>query len=187
MTAQEFGAPQGNERDVETIDLELDHEELRALTQPAGRTAVGAHHPQDRPSTLDDKRPRGSSDSRARVALLLCTSAAAVLLAVGDARIARVPGVTAAQLTPAVAAPVEQPKVLAKQHAVRFVNPFDATEVFEFPAGTSKSAARAAVAKLLTERARGRFYLVRAKRARHHHRTEHARGGAMPPESSSAA
>jgi hypothetical protein len=35
-------------------------------------------------------------------------------------------------------------------------NPFDATEVFEFPAGTGKTEAREAVAKRLLERARDR-------------------------------
>jgi hypothetical protein len=39
---------------------------------------------------------------------------------------------------------------------VRFVNPFDRKEVFEFPAGTSKADARNAVAELLYERAQER-------------------------------
>ena len=39
---------------------------------------------------------------------------------------------------------------------VRFVNPFDRKEVFEFPAGTSKADARKAVAELLYERAQER-------------------------------
>lgn len=36
---------------------------------------------------------------------------------------------------------------------VRFANPFDANEVFEFPAGTSEAEARDAVAEILMERA----------------------------------
>jgi hypothetical protein len=39
---------------------------------------------------------------------------------------------------------------------VRVRNPFDATEVFEFPAGTSETEAREATAELLLERARDR-------------------------------
>ena len=35
-------------------------------------------------------------------------------------------------------------------------NPFDRTEVFEFPAGTSKAASREKVAALLLQRARAR-------------------------------
>jgi hypothetical protein len=40
-----------------------------------------------------------------------------------------------------------------KGEPVRFANPFDSQEVFEFPAGTSESEARDAVAQLLIERA----------------------------------
>jgi hypothetical protein len=188
MTAQEFSAAHGNERDVATIELELAPEELRALMQPAG--PVGGNDPQDGSSTGEQVAPSGSSATRARLALLLCTSAAAVLLAVGDARVAHVSGVPAPRLAAATATPPERPTPLPKQHSVRFANPFDATEVFEFPAGTSKSAARAAVAKLLTARARGRLYFLNAKRARHHRpRPPHPvkAQSAMPPESSSAA
>ena len=40
---------------------------------------------------------------------------------------------------------------------VRFTNPFDASEVFDFPAGTSEDEARAAVATILLDRARTRM------------------------------
>jgi hypothetical protein len=39
---------------------------------------------------------------------------------------------------------------------VRFKNPFDASEVFEFPAGTSRTEVRNAVAEVLSQRARER-------------------------------
>jgi len=39
---------------------------------------------------------------------------------------------------------------------VLFKNPFDRTEVFEFPPGTTQAEARDAVAKALMERAQGR-------------------------------
>jgi hypothetical protein len=39
---------------------------------------------------------------------------------------------------------------------VAYANPFDATEVFQFPSGTSETEARQLVAELLTERARER-------------------------------
>lgn len=168
MTVQEFDAAHRDERDAATIELELEPEELRALMQPAGRQAVVATEPRDGARSGAHKASNGSFDARARVALLLCTSAAAVLLAVGDARVAQVSGVAAPRLAAATATPLEQPTPLPKQHPVRFANPFDATEVFEFPASTSKSAARAAVAKVLTERARGRLYALSSKRARHH-------------------
>lgn len=186
MTVQKFGAAHGQERDVETIELELEPEELRVLTQTVGCTTVGANDSHDGSSRGDHRRPSASSDSRARVALVLCTSAAVALLAVGDASVVRVPAV--APVASVARTPIERRIVAVKPPPppVRFANPFDATEVFEFPAGTSKSAAREAVAKLLTERARGRRYLLRAKRA-HRHRPHpvHAQD-AMPPESSSA-
>ncbi len=46
-----------------------------------------------------------------------------------------------------------------KGEPVRFSNPFDAHEVFEFAAGTSEDEAREAVAKLLMDRARERQQL----------------------------
>ena len=57
----------------------------------------------------------------------------------------------ASTLSPAIPAlePVQEPPV-------RFANPFDPGEVFEFPAGTSKAAARDAVAEILIERAQTR-------------------------------
>lgn len=193
-------AAHGNEQDVATIEVVIESEELRTLTQPAGPVGVydpqvgsssGDHEVSSRSSDLPARaRGRARSNSRARLALLVCTSAAALLLAVGDARVARVAGEAAPPLAAAIATPLEHPTPLPKQPAVRFANPFDATEVFEFPAGTSKSTAREAVAKLLTERARGRLYLLSAKRARHHRpRPPHPVKvpSARPPESSSAA
>lgn len=74
---------------------------------------------------------------------------------------------TSSHTSPARAAnstqPVPSPPSLAPtpEHMpagkpVLFANPFDANEVFEFPAGTSRTEARDAVAKLLTERAMSR-------------------------------
>jgi hypothetical protein len=58
---------------------------------------------------------------------------------------------TAAAVVAAAPAPsTDQPAT------VRFVNPFDKKEVFEFPPGTSQADARDAVAELLAERARDR-------------------------------
>lgn len=54
---------------------------------------------------------------------------------------------------PDTASPSERPKVLP----VRYRNPFDRSEVFEFPPGTSESEARDAVAALLLQRARQRL------------------------------
>ena len=50
---------------------------------------------------------------------------------------------------------------------VRFANPFDRSEIFEFPAGTSREEARAAVAQMLLERAAGRRAQVNARKKKH--------------------
>ena len=51
-------------------------------------------------------------------------------------------------------APIEPPAPAGEP--VRLKNPFDRSEVFEFPPGTTHAEARDAVAKLLLERAQGR-------------------------------
>ena len=48
----------------------------------------------------------------------------------------------------------------ADSETMRITNPFDRTEAFEFPPGTSKAEAREAVAKLLAERAHDRLPLL---------------------------
>lgn len=45
---------------------------------------------------------------------------------------------------------------LVDDSVVRFPNPFDPSEVFEFPEGTTEADARAAVAEILMDRARER-------------------------------
>jgi hypothetical protein len=71
----------------------------------------------------------------------------------------------------AVAAAVAQPPTPAEGGLpVRFRNPFDRAEVFQFPPGTSVAEARAAVAGLLMKRARGR--LPQRSRASAPHRTQ---------------
>ena len=61
----------------------------------------------------------------------------------------------------------------ADSEAMRIKNPFDRTEAFEFPPGTSKAEAREAIAKLLMERAHDRLPLLaeasrrRGETARH--------------------
>jgi hypothetical protein len=61
----------------------------------------------------------------------------------------------------AAARPIVNPRPVVltaglSESAVRVINPFDATEVFEFPAGTSPADGRAQVAQKLLQRARER-------------------------------
>ena len=65
------------------------------------------------------------------------------------------------ELRPAEPVRVVQPEWVAMQtepvgEPVRVANPFDASEIFEFPAGTSEADAREAVAGFLIERASNR-------------------------------
>jgi hypothetical protein len=55
-----------------------------------------------------------------------------------------------------VAAPKTSPPAPLPSEPVTYANPFDATEVFQFPSGTSESEARQSVAELLMQRARER-------------------------------
>jgi hypothetical protein len=56
---------------------------------------------------------------------------------------------------------------LPEDSPMRFTNPFDPSEVFEFPAGTSEDDARESVAQILFERARERG--VHTKSVKHVH------------------
>jgi hypothetical protein len=63
-----------------------------------------------------------------------------------------------ATTTPAAPAAPEAPApVPTEAPPVRFTNPFDRSEVFNFPAGTTNEEARTAVAEILLERARTRL------------------------------
>lgn len=55
-----------------------------------------------------------------------------------------------------VAAPKTAPLPPMQSEPVTFTNPFDRTEIFEFPSGTSEAEARESVAELLMQRARER-------------------------------
>ncbi len=65
------------------------------------------------------------------------------------------PPITAAT-RPAVVMPRPTFVTTSSKPAVRVINPFDATEVFEFPAGTSAAAGREQAARILWQRARER-------------------------------
>ena len=66
---------------------------------------------------------------------------------------------------PAHPIPAAVPVTPVNDEPVRFTNPFDTTEVFQFPFGTSESDARQAVADVLLQRARDRKHF--SSRAAH--------------------
>ena len=57
--------------------------------------------------------------------------------------------------------PQTDPAAAAERLPTQFTNPFDASEVFEFPPGTPKDAARETVAEILLERANERRAQIR--------------------------
>lgn len=59
-------------------------------------------------------------------------------------------------MAPASAGAEPSEPVVAEAQPLRFKNPFDKSEVFEFPAGTTLEEARASVADLLRQRAQDR-------------------------------
>jgi hypothetical protein len=150
-------APRFTDAECEnTIELEFSGEQVSALSR--ADAAIG---PNPIPvSSAEKPLPNAPEDQRgARAALVLGISAASVLLggiayiATTRARPVDISANTVARSAAPEAAPAPPPTDNAP---VRFTNPFDAAEVFEFPAGTSATEARHAVADLLLQRARGR-------------------------------
>jgi hypothetical protein len=92
--------------------------------------------------------------------ILIGAAVAAVLVVLGSvahlaAKPTPVPAPVIQAPPPAPPPPAEEPPAAAAE-PVLFKNPFDRSEVFEFPAGTTQQEAREAVARLLMDRAHGR-------------------------------
>jgi hypothetical protein len=156
--------------DEDTIELELSAEQVLALSRAA---AVSQSNPVPVRSAEESlpkvspltqgKAPEGDTPPKgprgARGAVVVSIAAASVLLA-GVAYLATTraqPVHVAADIVSGSAAPPETPAPPSVDNTpVRFTNPFDATEVFEFSSGTSETEARDAVADLLLQRARER-------------------------------
>lgn len=142
-----------------TIEFELSADEMLGLSGP-----IEPSFTQASPSALDAARaPRlpGAIALDASVAL------AVLLFAIAGQQIStpgEQPHGAAGRLAASTAA-VEPPSIPppTKPSPVRFANPFDPSEVFEFPPGTSPEYARKAVAEFLIDRARDRH-------VRHEHR-----------------
>ena len=127
----------------DTVDLQLTQEQMLELSLAAEPAAVG-----DSPAS----RLRWHRTPIAKMAG--GTVAVAVLAWWCGSQLAGQPARPVAAVTPTIPRPV----LIAESapQAVRVVNPFDATEVFEFPAGTSAAESREQVAQILLQRARER-------------------------------
>jgi hypothetical protein len=156
--------------DADTVEMELTPEQMLVLRQAAVVSQSPPAPPVLVPAPLVVVRRIEYSEPvkrrvGKRLAVALGIVGAAVVLSgvayVAGKRSAPVQIVTASPppLPPAPVPAVEPQRVelpVAQVEPVRFRNPFDRNEVFEFPAGTTQVEARDAVAELLLERARQR-------------------------------
>jgi hypothetical protein len=155
--------------DEDTIELELSPEQMLALSRSGKEEQAAASQVSTPISTpAEPASPNKNVNVRngtrtgrwplARAASALGIAAAA--LALGSAahraadRSSSPPAVTIK--APTSAAPAAPEPAGLQSSLVRFKNPFDAAEIFEFPPGTSEAEARQSVAELLLQRARDR-------------------------------
>lgn len=168
--------------DEDTIEMMLTPADMSLLAQAAEeqQQAAQAAEPPSHAPTTDSILPSMSSQttsthnsaSLARGALAGVAGALVIIIAITSLSSTRLETevkpnplpespklVATAQAGAAAAAPAaseaSQP-VVAEAQPLRFRNPFDKSEVFEFPAGTTVEEARASVADLLRQRAQDR-------------------------------
>jgi hypothetical protein len=163
--AQAFRLMRGAKRDDDTIEIhysaaqllelsraEADREEAeRTEIVPAPPPPVRTARPA-RPVRLGRERRRSAWTTVGAAAALCAVSSGVTYLATSWAH----NNTAEPRLSQVLLAPVPTPAPPPSGQPVRFVNPFDAGEVFVFPAGTTQSEARDAVANFLLERARER-------------------------------
>jgi hypothetical protein len=155
------------------VEAEMDARDLRRLTddflgKPQEPTASGK-----RPPTVSRAAFKARPVSRARIfrssLAVLCSVAVAGVIVAGALREsdkrAALPPPPPAVVPDAVSAPSMQAAELPPPEPVVLVNPFDATETFTFPPGTSQADARDQMATLLLQRAmERRAHLPRARK-----------------------
>lgn len=153
--AATFKKMRGVKRDDETVELSLTAQQLEILSQAA-------------PPSPNDVRPTRRALHMSRwTAFAVAAAVSGVSSGLTYLASARPEVMPVAPSQYVAAAP--EPVVQAEEPAptpVRFVNPFDKSEVFEFPASTTEAAARQAVAELLMERARDRLAMDSTRHVR---------------------
>jgi hypothetical protein len=144
-----FRQMRGAKRDDDTIELELTAKELQALCPAA------VEHTDFRPDKGVATSRRMPRHSRWPAAL---AAAGIAGISSGITYLTTVPAPPVPIAESSLPQPLAAPTPEAPPPApVKFVNPFDSTEVFEFPSGMGESDVRAAVAELLLNRARERL------------------------------
>ena len=153
-----------DEANVDTLELELGPQEMVALTRAGVRRqgATSSIDPPALPSPIKSPVARDLNRVSVQIAVALALALAELggvweLSSVSDGPV--VTGAATAEVNVPAAKP-SSPLAPAERPRVRFTNPFDASEVFEFPPGTSKTEAHDAVADLLLQRARDRQPLI---------------------------
>jgi hypothetical protein len=159
----------------DTIELELTEDQGLALSRAAALRPDQSNLVSTVPEYMNFAvRPTARIEFVCNVTLAVLAVGFAIAL-LWPKSVRRPPVLTVASTAP-VAEVISAPEPPEPQGSpVRITNAFDATEVFEFPHGTSESEAREAVAELLLSRARER----RAEgltlgRANSHQRIRHA-------------
>jgi hypothetical protein len=142
--------------DDDTIEIALTAEDTLALSRAAEERQAVTILGESASATSTYLRQQYLRPDRWRLVLPSSLLGVAIGVALGVAadRIHTVKTET----PPGATLPAESP-----QPPVRFRNPFDASEVFEFPAGTSDDSARESVAAMLLQRARDRQATQEAK------------------------
>jgi hypothetical protein len=166
--------------DEDTIEMVLTPADMRLLAQAAGepqRQATSVPESTAPSPTTDSTlqsmpsqtttRP-GNSANLARGALAGVAGALVIIVAIASVSTARLttdrkatPAPERHQLVAAAASAASEPSPQAAAavpdaQPLHYKNPFDKSEVFEFPAGTTLEEARQSVADLLLQRAHGR-------------------------------
>ena len=165
-------------------EVELSADELLALSRPRAvatpetdrrtsaevETELGVEYPITSDSFSVEPASSGCPARVRRVPLLVRIGLGTATLLAVVAAFAVYASVSKHAETSSAEVPITQARTSAPavsngdQHSVRFANPFDHSEVFEFPAGTSKAQARERVGALLTKRAHERAATARTVR-----------------------
>lgn len=152
------------EMDRDSTEVELSAQDLFALSPSAEQTASPASTIEATSEKTEPQAPRARRRSAAAIAMMIGAVAAAAAAFAVIVPMDRSPEPVQAALAPQPAPVVEETAPLEVEGPpVLFKNPFDATEVFEFPPGTSREEARAAVADLLIMRAQERQAMFEAQ------------------------